>query len=205
MQKEKKNISLSIQNKPGWNCRYMCIYEKYALTSALPGKEENAMRSAIRGWAVFLLGLFLVLPAFSQIYKWRDRDGNLIVSTTPPPQGTEAEVRDIAGQADTMETESPESMELDPDLRTLKPYSNVKVTLYTTDWCPVCKRARDYLNELCVDLTEYDVEKDPERDRERLEKTNGKTGVPVIDIEGIVIVGFSKASVKKAVENKRIL
>jgi hypothetical protein len=30
-------------------------------------------------------------PSFAQVYKWRDKDGNLRFSDTPPPPGVEAE------------------------------------------------------------------------------------------------------------------
>jgi len=163
------------------------------------------MKSLVKILLIFTICLFLSLASFSQIYKWRDQDGNLIVSTTPPPPGIEAEVREIEKRKDDTDQEPSTRFVMDPEFRTKKPYSNVKVILYTTDWCPVCDRARNYLKKLRVNLTEYDVEKDPGKSKERLEKTNGKTGVPVIDVEGIILIGFSEASVNKAVEKKRII
>ena len=34
-------------------------------------------------------------PAFSQIYKWKDKDGNIIMSTTPPPPGVASEKKEL--------------------------------------------------------------------------------------------------------------
>jgi glutaredoxin len=75
--------------------------------------------------------------------------------------------------------------------------------MYVTDWCPVCKKARTYLNSIGVDLTEYDVEKDPEKRREYLRKGNNDTGVPLIDIEGIMLRGFDKNGILAALDERR--
>ena len=53
-----------------------------------------------------------------------------------------------------------------------------------------------------VSLTEYDIEKDPAKARELILK-NGSTGVPVVDIEGIIIKGFAPELMRQAIERKR--
>ncbi|MBI1865373.1 MAG: glutaredoxin family protein [Nitrospirae bacterium] len=84
------------------------------------------------------------------------------------------------------------------------PYSRVGVTMYSTTWCGVCTRARRYFNETGVSLTEIDVEKDPAPFREIQQKVGRKTGVPVIDVEGKVFIGFSKSAVSAEIEKKRV-
>src|SRR5207247_5195649 len=71
-------------------------------------------------------------------------------------------------------------------------YKDVKILMYLTDWCPICRKARGFFKSLGVTLIEYDVEKDPEKEKERSRKAGGEKGVPVIDIEGKIIVGFGQ-------------
>lgn len=53
-----------------------------------------------------------------------------------------------------------------------------------------------------VSLTEYDIEKDPQK-REEMTAKSGSRGVPVLDIEGIIIPGYSPDAMKAAIERKR--
>ncbi len=70
-----------------------------------------------------------------------------------------------------------------------------------TDVCGYCKKAREYLNSLGVNLVEYNVEKDREKAVESHRK--GGRGVPVIDIEGTIIRGYSPGRIKETLEKKR--
>lgn len=63
------------------------------------------------------------------------------------------------------------------------------VDMYTTSWCPACKRARTIFQALGVDYTNYDIEKSEEAARRRATK-NIQCGVPVIDIDGQLFCGF---------------
>ncbi|OGW60397.1 MAG: hypothetical protein A2V83_11960 [Nitrospirae bacterium RBG_16_64_22] len=76
--------------------------------------------------------------------------------------------------------------------------------MYSTTWCGVCTRARNYFNQIGVSLTEIDVEKEPAPFREVQQKLGRKTGVPVIDVEGKVFIGFSKSAVSAEIEKRRI-
>jgi glutaredoxin len=80
-------------------------------------------------------------------------------------------------------------------------YADIKVGLYKTEWCPYCKQAREYINSLGVTLVEYDVEQDKTKAEEMHSK--GGNGVPLIDVEGIIIRGFSAKAIKAAVEKKK--
>jgi len=83
-----------------------------------------------------------------------------------------------------------------------RPYSEIKVILYMTDWCYNCMHAREQLKSLGVQLVEYNVEKDKDKEWESIEKS-GRRGVPVIDIEGIIIPGYIPERITGAVEMKR--
>jgi glutaredoxin len=52
-------------------------------------------------------------------------------------------------------------------------------------------------------LVEYDVEKDPSKEKEMQSKSGGSKGVPLIDVEGIIIRGYSQSAIKDAVEKRR--
>jgi glutaredoxin len=53
-----------------------------------------------------------------------------------------------------------------------------------------------------VSLTEYDIEKDRQKGEEMVAKS-GSRGVPVVDIEGIIIRGYSAEAMRAAIERKR--
>jgi glutaredoxin len=83
-----------------------------------------------------------------------------------------------------------------------RPYSEIKVILYMTDWCFNCMQTREHLKALGVQFVEYNVEKDKEKEWESMEKS-GRRGVPVVDIEGIIIPGYIPERITGAVEMKR--
>ena len=56
-----------------------------------------------------------------------------------------------------------------------------------------------------MNLVEYNVEKDAARRSEMLSKSGGSRGVPLIDVEGIIIKGYSQSAIKEAVEKRRNL
>ncbi len=71
------------------------------------------------------------------------------------------------------------------------------VKIYSTEWCHFCKEAKKFFNEHGVKFTEIDVGKDHAAAEEMIEKS-GQMGVPVIDINGEIIVGFDRNRIKKA-------
>lgn len=72
-----------------------------------------------------------------------------------------------------------------------------KVTIYSTPTCPYCKQAKDFLKQNNIKYTEIDVSSDEKKAQEMIEKS-GQMGVPVLDIDGQIIIGFDKAAMKKA-------
>ena len=69
-----------------------------------------------------------------------------------------------------------------------------KVTLYTTPTCVYCKAAKEFFSENNVEYDEKDVSKN-EADLQEMVKKSGGMAVPVIDIDGEVLVGFNKDQV----------
>ena len=74
-----------------------------------------------------------------------------------------------------------------------------KVTVYSTETCPWCKKVKAYLKENKVKFKEVDVTSDEKARNEMIEKS-GQMGVPVIDIDGTIIVGFDQGKIDKALK-----
>ncbi len=72
-----------------------------------------------------------------------------------------------------------------------------KVKIYSTPTCPYCIRTKQFLKENNVPFEDTDVSLNQEAAQEMIEKS-GQMGVPVLDIEGQIIVGFDKDRIKNA-------
>lgn len=72
-----------------------------------------------------------------------------------------------------------------------------KVTIYTTPTCVYCKLAKDFFQKNKVEYREKNVLTDLPARNEMIQKS-GQLGVPVIDIDGKIIVGFDQPAVQKA-------
>lgn len=73
------------------------------------------------------------------------------------------------------------------------------VTIYTATWCGFCHAAKDYFDKLGVKYTDKDVESNPTFMDEAVTKS-GQRGIPVIDIDGQVIVGFDRPKIDAALK-----
>jgi glutaredoxin 3 len=77
---------------------------------------------------------------------------------------------------------------------------NVKV--YSTPTCPYCKLVKEYLTERKIDFTDIDVASNAGAANEMV-KLSGQMGVPVIDVDGKVIVGWNKDALEEALGKKK--
>ena len=68
------------------------------------------------------------------------------------------------------------------------------VIVYSTSTWPWCTKVKDYLKSKNIEFTEYNVQTDREKAMEMVDKS-GQRGVPVLDINGTIVVGFDKASI----------
>lgn len=73
------------------------------------------------------------------------------------------------------------------------------VTIYTTPSCGWCKAAKQYFGEHNVTYSEKDVAADPVARNEMLEKSK-QMGVPVIDIDGNIVIGFNQPRLAELLE-----
>lgn len=65
------------------------------------------------------------------------------------------------------------------------------VTIYTTPTCVYCKAAKEFFKDNNVSYKELDVVVDAKA-REDMIKKSGQLGVPVIDVDGSIVIGFDK-------------
>jgi glutaredoxin len=170
----------------------------------LTAKQNALMRTRLILIISVLVLFVFSAPGWSQIYQWKDEKGVIHFSDSPP-RGKD--VKKIKTRETGEGSETPEGSRRSPNLQLQekRSYQDIKVIMYMTDWCPYCKKAREYLNSLGVNLVEYNVEQDREKAEEGLRKRGGGSGVPVIDVEGIIIKGYSPERIKEAVEKRRNL
>ena len=74
-----------------------------------------------------------------------------------------------------------------------------KVTIYTTNICPWCIKAKEFFKENKISYKEKNGQEEPKLANELLEKS-GQMGVPVIVVGDSVIIGFNKERIKKALK-----
>lgn len=72
-----------------------------------------------------------------------------------------------------------------------------KVTVYSTPTCPHCIGVKKFLKASSMEFENIDVSSDQKKAQEMIDKS-GQMGVPVLDIEGKIIVGFDKEAIQKA-------
>jgi glutaredoxin-like YruB-family protein len=71
------------------------------------------------------------------------------------------------------------------------------VIIYSAPWCVYCKMAKAYMDENKVKYTELDVSAD-EKAKEDMIKKSGQLAIPVMDVDGEIIIGFDKPALKEA-------
>ena len=71
------------------------------------------------------------------------------------------------------------------------------VTIYTTPTCHFCHQAKEFFKEHNVTYTEKDVASDLDARKEMVDKT-GQLGVPVIEVDEKIMVGYDQDSLAEA-------
>ncbi len=91
----------------------------------------------------------------------------------------------------------------EPSAEEKKLNAKVRAVIYGADWCKPCHDAEAYLRKLGVDVTKKDIEESRAARAEMQKKLSsaGRMGasIPVIDVGGKILVGFSRAAVNQAV------
>ncbi len=75
------------------------------------------------------------------------------------------------------------------------------VTIYSTPTCVYCKTLKEYLTEKNIAYQEVDVSLN-EQELEKMVAISGQMGVPVVEIDGDVIVGFDREKIDEILKLK---
>ena len=73
------------------------------------------------------------------------------------------------------------------------------IKIYSTPTCPYCDMAKNYFKEKKIEYEEADVSSDTKAREEMISKSS-QMGVPVIDINGTIIVGFNRTEIDNALK-----
>lgn len=142
--------------------------------------------SYLIGLLAAALSALTVNAGAQSIYKWTDAQGNVHFGANAPADANAAEIR-LQSYRDVEVT------------HVGKDYGARKVTLYTTEWCGVCKKAKAHLQQRGIYFLEYDVEKS-ETGKIEYRKLKAK-GVPVILVGNQRMNGFNAAKLNKLLTN----
>lgn len=70
----------------------------------------------------------------------------------------------------------------------------IMITIYSTPTCVYCKSLKEYLTERGIQFQEIDVAED-EKELEKMVAISGQMGVPVVDLDGEVVIGFDREKI----------
>lgn len=71
------------------------------------------------------------------------------------------------------------------------------IKIYSTNSCPWCLKAKNYLKSKNIPFKDFNVSEDMEAREEMILKSKQR-GVPVLDINGTIIIGFDKNAINRA-------
>jgi len=75
------------------------------------------------------------------------------------------------------------------------------VKIYSTDVCPYCVALKEFLKEKGIVFVEVNVSNDAAAQQEMIAKS-GQMGVPVVDIDGEIVVGFDRERIAQILHIK---
>jgi glutaredoxin len=132
-----------------------------------------------------ILCFFLTMLAFgcaqAEVYTWKDAQGRTHFGDRPPA--------DRKAEQLELEINTIQRPQVQPHNTGLS--SDRQVTIYTTDWCGICTKAKRHFKQNQVPFREYDVEQSA-KGRRDYRKLNG-SGVPIILVGKQRMNGFSAA------------
>lgn len=73
------------------------------------------------------------------------------------------------------------------------------IIVYGAPWCAFCHTAMKYFDQLGVKYNYIDVDQEPAKGMEAVEKS-GQRGIPVLDINGDIVVGFDRPRIDAALK-----
>jgi glutaredoxin len=167
------------------------------ITTNNPGRKRGKTVTLILTLAA--LTIYLCATAAAEMYKWVDDKGEMHITDSPPPAAkSPGEIKVYKdSQEDSLDTPPASIRKKEESRPSVERKKKTEVVLYTTSWCPYCRRARDYLRSRGIDFIEYDIEKDKEAAIHKKQLDN-RGGVPFAIINGRSISGFSASAYERA-------
>ena len=80
---------------------------------------------------------------------------------------------------------------------------NNMTKVYSTPTCVYCKTLKGYLTKNGIKFEDIDVSND-EKQLQKMIKDSGQMGVPVLDIDGEIIIGFDKEKIDKLLKINQV-
>ena len=148
--------------------------------------------------AAMLLAALACLPAGAEVYKWTDSAGHVHYGDKAPEDAKseqlKLQVQSYDGPAKVMDWAAILHQKA-PEVA-----GTADVVMYSTSWCPHCKRARAYFAQNGIAYQDIDVEKSEsgKRDFARL----GGGGVPLILVGGKAMRGFDPARMDQLLQRR---
>lgn len=78
----------------------------------------------------------------------------------------------------------------------------MEILVYTTQTCPWCKKVKEWFKSKRIKFTELDVTEE-DKYRDQLIEKSSQLSVPVIDIDGEIIIGFDEKELETAVQKAK--
>lgn len=137
----------------------------------------------------------------------RRKEGGALAEQIPPPPPRRAPPREPRSDPAPLPAPPP-NHDREPAAPPLDPsMANVKVVVYGASWCGSCHKALDHLKRKGVKADFRDIEKDGTAQVEmktKLDRASGRHGaIPVIDVAGQILVGYSPRDLDRALEKAR--
>lgn len=143
--------------------------------------------------------------SFADYYMWEDEQGEHHITDYAPPAQS---VKNTKVHQYKPEPDKDSSVENENKRESSKPSSladeskkktKSEIIMYSTSWCPYCKKARDYFNSRNISFTDYDIDKDNAA-AARLKQLQGSSSIPFTIINGEKISGFSSSEYEMALQ-----
>jgi hypothetical protein len=116
--------------------------------------------------ALIILLFLFQSAACAEYYKWEDENGTINITDYPPPEKSKKTVKVYQAEQESIENvpSSKDPAQLQPkassQTRDIKQRKSNDVVLYTTSWCPYCKKAKEFFKSRNIYFTNYDIEQD---------------------------------------------
>ena len=81
--------------------------------------------------------------------------------------------------------------------------STTKIIIYGAEWCAFCHEAMRYLDGKNVKYIYKNVDLNGDDARAAVQKS-GQTGIPVLDMDGTIIIGFDRPKIDAALKDKKL-